>query len=307
MPEVACAFHPDRLTAVACSNCGRPICPEDMTPAPVGYQCPICTGRAREGAFGAASYRTRTTVSRQVDRVPLVKMIRGAGITQLLMAANVAVFVAMVVTSPARFTEPDVLVKFGALRPFLPRDEWWRLFTSMFVHIGFLHLLFNMWALMLFGPSIEQRYGRARFLALYIAAGLLGGAASLAFTHPTVGAGASGAVFGILGAWIGFFVRHRQARGASDQIRSLLFLVAINLAIGYSSGRIDNNAHLGGLAGGFIIATVLEQSAKLRGAAREILGLAGFAAVVIVAVLMIANSARFCDPVQVAANVFACR
>lgn len=296
MPEVACAFHPDRLTAVACSNCGRPICPEDMTPAPVGYQCPICTGRAREGTFGAASYRTRTTVSKQVDRVPFVKMIRRAGITQILIAANVGVFIAMLTTGS--FEGRDLL-RFGALPPFLSKDQWWRLFTAMFVHIDLLHLLLNMWALSIFGPSIEQRYGRARFLALYVVAGLLGNAASLAFTPPVVGAGASGGVFGILGAWIGFFVRHRRAKGASDQLRSLFILIGINLAIGYASRRIDNNAHLGGLAGGFILASVLEQSARLRGAAREILGLAGYALVVIAAVLLIASSDRFCDQARI--------
>jgi rhomboid protease GluP len=172
--------------------------------------------------------------------------------------------------------------------------------------VGFLHLLFNMWALTIFGPPIEQRYGRARFLAMYLAAGLLGSAASLAFTAGGVRAGASGGVFGILGAWIGFFVRHRSARGAADQLRSLFFLVGINLVIGFASGVIDNNAHLGGLAGGFIVATVLERSSRLRGAARELAGLAGYAAVVIVAVVLIANSGRFCDPVQIAPNAFAC-
>jgi rhomboid protease GluP len=276
-----------------------------MTTAPVGYQCPICTGRAREGTFGAASYRTRTTVSRQVDRVPFMKTIRRAGITQLLIGANVAVFIAMLTTG--RFEASDVLLRFGALPPILPRDQWWRLFTAMFVHVGMFHLLFNMWALAIFGPSIEQRYGRARFLALYLAAGLLGSAASLAFTAGGVRAGASGGVFGILGAWIGFFVRHRSARGASDQLRSLFFLVAINLFIGVSfRGRIDNFAHLGGLAGGFIVASVLEQSGKLRGSARELLGLAGYAAVVIAAVVLIGSSGRFCDPVTVAPNVIAC-
>src|SRR5437660_1141469 len=113
MPEVPCAFHPDRMTAVSCSNCGRPICPSDMIPAPVGYQCPVCTGRAREGTFGAASYRTRSAVSQRADRVPLVRMIRRAGMTQALIAANVGVFVAMLLTG--RPTAPDVLLRFGAM------------------------------------------------------------------------------------------------------------------------------------------------------------------------------------------------
>ena len=276
-----------------------------MTPAPVGYQCPICMGRAREGALGAASYRTRTTVSRQVDRVPLVRMVQRAGMTQVLLAANVAMFVAMLLI--IKQVAPDIRHPFGAMPPAFPRSEWWRLFTAMFTHFGPIHLLFNMWALTVFGPPIEERYGKMRFLLLYLVAGLLGNGISLAFGGLGIRAGASGGVFGILGAWIAFFFRHRTARGASDQLRSLFVLVGINLFIGYSFGGIDNLAHLGGLAGGFIIATVLEQSGRLRGAAREMVGLAGFAAVVIIASLLIANSGRLCEPVQIAINVIACR
>jgi membrane associated rhomboid family serine protease len=295
MPEVPCAFHPDRLTAVSCSNCGRPICPEDMIPAPVGYQCPVCTGRASEGAFGAASYRARSTVSKQADRVPLVRMIRRAGVTQVLIAANIVVFVLMVLTGHP--TRGDVLYRFGAMPSPLPKDEWWRMLTAMFVHDGALHLLLNMWALMLFGPSIEERYGRLRFLALYFTAGFLGSALSLTFSRPgSLSVGASGAVFGILGAWIAFFVRHRNARGAREQLRSLFFLVGINLFIGFSSGgRIDNFAHLGGLAGGFVVATAIEQSARVKGAMRTLATLAGFAAVVIAGIVAVAASNRLID------------
>jgi membrane associated rhomboid family serine protease len=294
MPEVPCAFHPDRLTAVSCSNCARPICPEDMIPAPVGYQCPVCTGRAGEGAFGAASYRARSTMSKQADRVPLVRMIRRAGVTQVLIAVNVVVFVLMLLTGHP--TSGDVLYRFGAMSSPLPKDEWWRLFTAMFVHIGTFHLLVNMWALMLFGPSIEERYGRFRFLALYVTAGFMGNAMSLLLV-PGLSAGASGAVFGILGAWIGFFVRHRQARGARQQLQSLFFLVGINLFIGFSGfgGRINNVAHLGGLAGGFIVATALEQSARVRASARALVALAGFAGVLIAGIVAIAASNKLID------------
>ena len=293
MPEVPCAFHPDRLTGVSCSNCGRPICPSDMTPAPVGYQCPICTGRAREGSFGAASYRTRSAVGRRVDRVPLVRLLRRAGATQAIIAANVAIFIAML--TRGSWNDPRVLLDFGALFSPLPRAEWWRLITAMFVHIGPLHLLFNMYALAIFGPAIESRYGRARFLAMYLCAGFLGSAASLLFTSGGgVRAGASGGVFGILGAWIAFFVRHRSARGAREQLRSLFFLVAINLFIGVSVGHIDNFAHLGGLAGGFVTGTALEQSARRRSPGeRQLVALAGYALVIAGGVVALMASGRF--------------
>jgi len=261
-----------------------------MIEAPVGYHCPVCTGRAREGAFGAASYRTRSAVSQQADRVPLLRVIRNAGMTQLLLAANVGVFVLMLVV--IKQIQPDQVHPFGAMPPVFPKREWWRLFSAMFTHFGPIHLLFNMWALTLFGPPIEQRYGKLRFLGLYFAAGLLGNGFSLMFGGLGLRAGASGCVFGILGAWIAFFVRHRKARGASDQLRSLFFLVGINLYIGYSLGGIDNFAHLGGLVGGFVAATALEQSTRIRGPVRRLVGVAGYAAVVIAAVVMISGSGR---------------
>lgn len=291
MAEAPCAFHPDRLTAVTCSNCGRPICPEDMIPAPVGYQCPVCTGRAREGSFGAASYRARSTVSRRADRVPLVKMVRRAGVTQTVIAANVVVFVLMLLTGHP--TAGRTLYDFGAMPSPLPSDQWWRLFTAMFVHIGLWHLLLNLWALTLFGPAVEERHGRARFLTLYIAAGFMGNALSLLLTRsPSVSAGASGAVFGILGAWIAFFVRHHNVRGARQQLQSLFFLVGINLFVGFSgfAGHINNNAHLGGLAGGFIVATALEQSARVRGPARTVVALGGYVLVAVGGLVAIAAS-----------------
>jgi len=293
MAEVPCAFHPDRLTAVSCSNCGRPICPSDMTPAPIGYQCPICTGRAREGAAGAAAYRARSAVSARAERLPLARMIKRAGATQALIAANVAVFVAMLATGKP--TATVTLIRFGATVSPLPRSQWWRLLTNMFVHIGPLHILFNMWALMLFGPAIETRYGRLRYLLLYLSAGFLGSAFSLHFGPvPAVGAGASGAVFGILGAWIAFFVRHRNVQGARDQLRSLFFLVGINFVIGVSSGgHIDNWAHVGGLVGGFVAATSLEQTGRRQGTAARAADLIGYAVVVALGLVLVLTSARF--------------
>lgn len=292
MPEQACAFHPDRLTAVTCTNCGRPICPDDMIEAPVGYQCPICTGRAREGAIGAASYRTRSAVARRANRFPLVRIISGAGLTQALIAVNVAVFIAMLTTGS--WEDSENLLRWGALSVPLRSSEWWRLITAMFVHIGPLHLLFNMYALFLFGPAVETRYGRLRFLALYLSAGFLGSAFSIAFTSGGgIRAGASGGVFGILGCWIAFYIRHRDSQGARDQLRSLFFLVGINLFFGFRIGGIDNFAHLGGLAGGFIAGIGLERWARARGDTGRLWSLAGFAVVLGIGLWALTASGKF--------------
>lgn len=263
-----------------------------MIEAPVGYQCPICTGRAREGAMGAASYRTRSAVSRQADRVPLMRLLRGAGITQTLIAANVALFVGMLAVGKG-WDDAATLRDFGALQVPLRTSEWWRLITAMFVHIGPLHLAFNMYALFLFGQAVENRYGRLRFLALYLTSGLLGSALSVALTSGTgIRAGASGGVFGILGCWIAFYVRHRNARGSGDQLRSLFFLVGVNLLFGFSIGGIDNFAHLGGLAGGFIAGTGLEIWSRSRGDTGRLAGLAGFAIVIGAALLALMASGK---------------
>lgn len=222
--------------------------------------------------------------------MPGVELLRRAGITQILLAANVAVAVVMLVRGG--FTH-RVLVDFGALYAPLPRSEWWRTITVMFVHTSLLHLLFNMYALGIFGPPIESRYGRARFLAMYLCSGFLGSGASLLLTPGNVRAGASGAVFGILGAWLAFFVRHRSARGARDQIQSLLVLVGINVVIGLYA-NVDLWAHMGGLAGGFLIGTALEQSVRRRRPSeRQLIALGGYALVIAGGVLALMASGRF--------------
>jgi membrane associated rhomboid family serine protease len=291
MPEQPCAFHPDRLTMVTCSSCDRPICPDDMIPAPVGNQCPVCAGRMRDTAIGQASYRVRTTV----ERTPVGRALARGSVTKLLLGANVAVFLILLAggllsnVSGAGDRAGNILIRMGALVVIcirgegcgLPSSEWWRLFTAMFVHINLLHIAFNMWALYSFGPLIEERYGKVRFLALYLASGFLGSAFSLALNHEQgIRAGASGAIFGILGAWIALFFRHRHLSGARAQLQSLLFLVGINLFLGFSlSGRIDNYAHLGGLAGGMVIGAALEASIRAPREIRTAVVVGGYAAV----------------------------
>ncbi|MCA1833649.1 MAG: rhomboid family intramembrane serine protease [Actinomycetota bacterium] len=220
----------------------------------------MCTGKARDDAAGRATYRARSQVSRRTSKWPIVRIIGGAGVTQTIIGLNVLVLLLMYATG--RPTAPQTLLQFGALPSPLPKSEWWRMITAMFVHIGLLHLLFNVWALMLFGPALEERYGRPRFLIVYIVSGISGSAFSLAFTGAGLAAGASGAVFGILGAWLAFFVRHRNVPALRGQLRSLLFLIGINLAFGATAGHIDNFAHVGGLVAGFAIGAALEWSSR---------------------------------------------
>jgi rhomboid protease GluP len=208
--------------------------------------------------------------------------------TQLLIAANVAVFLGMLTTGAP--TSLSTLRRFGAITP--PPDQWWRLITSMFVHIGVAHIAFNMFALVLFGPSIERRYGRARFLGLYLATGVLAGSFSLLFSPAGFAAGASGAVFGILGAWLAVFLRHRRIPAARAQLRSIIFLIGINLLFGASVRGIDNWAHLGGLLGGFVIGSGLEAGSRLRGAGWALAPLLAYGAVIAGAAVAVGASGR---------------
>ena len=252
-----------------------------MEPAPVGIHCPICAGKMREGALGQAAYRTRV----RVERVPQLRRLLGLSATNVLLGANLIVAALMFLTGAA--TSPVTLLRFGALPSMLDTAQWWRLFTAMFVHIGIAHLLFNMYALWLFGHAIEQRFGKVRFLALYFGSGLLGSAASLAFTEGGVRAGASGGVFGILGAFIGVYLQHRNDAGARGQLTSLFFLVGINLFFGFTVPGIDNAAHLGGLAAGMAIGSGVEFSVRRRSGAANVAGVAAYIAVVVLAVVLI--------------------
>lgn len=283
MAEQPCAFHPDRLTVVRCSRCERPICPDDMIDAPVGIHCPICAGRMTEGALSQRSYRART----RLERTKVGRRMTGLSLTQAIVATNVGIFVLMVLDAGS-FDTSAALYRFGATVNPLPASQWWRVLTAMFVHVNFLHIAFNMYALFLFGQAIEVRHGKPRFLALYLLSGVLGTAASLAFgPSPSIGAGASGGVFGIIGAWIAFFLPHRRVAAARAQLQSLFFLVGINVFIGLSIRGIDNMAHLGGLVGGFVIGSALEYAGKRPRGPASLVGVGGYLVVLIAALVLI--------------------
>ena len=139
--------------------------------------------------------------------------------------------------------------------PYIANGEYWRLFTAMFLHVGILHLAFNGFSLLIFGRLVERAYGHARFLTIYILAGLLGSVASYMLNSIAIAAGASGAIFGVLGALIAYFLIQRRLFGKMGQrnLMGVLFLAAINLFYGFATPGIDNWAHLGGFAGGFVL------------------------------------------------------
>jgi rhomboid protease GluP len=152
-------------------------------------------------------------------------------------------------------TSTEVLIKFGANSGWeiLVNGQIWRLFTSMFLHIGLMHLLFNGYALFIFGLEMERLYGADRFAVIYLLSGLFGSLASFAFRGPLVlSAGASGAIFGIIGMNLAFFTLHRDSFGQFGRQRMMntLVIIGINLVFGFTVAGIDNLAHMGGLVAG---------------------------------------------------------
>lgn len=154
-------------------------------------------------------------------------------------------------------TSSRVLVAFGANEgQRILQGEFWRLFTSMFLHVGFIHLLFNAYALFIFGIEMERLYGPDRFIIIYLLSGLFGSLASFAFRGPFVlSAGASGAIFGVIGMNLAYFLTHRETFGefGRSRVTSTLVIIVINLIFGFTVPGIDNMAHMGGLVAGFAL------------------------------------------------------
>lgn len=166
-------------------------------------------------------------------------------------------------------TDNSVLISFGAnYGPAILSGETWRLFTSMFLHVGLAHLAFNAYALFIFGLEMERLYGPDRFVVIYVLSGLFGSLASFAWRGVNVlSAGASGAIFGIIGMNLAFFLLHRHTFGEFGRARvsSTLFIIGINLFFGFTIARIDNMAHIGGLIAGFALGYLLAPNYQLTG------------------------------------------
>jgi membrane associated rhomboid family serine protease len=277
--ERTCYRHPDRLTGLSCSECGRPICTECMTIAPVGIRCPEHAGRA-QGV---------QRMTRGVQRASFEGA--GAKATKLLIGINVAVYVAELIQGGGVYGVNSTIYAKGVLwAPFIADGEYWRLLTAAFLHYGPFHLILNMLGLWWFGSLLEQRIGSGRFLLLYLVSGLAGSAGALVVSpnNPTVGA--SGAIFGILGA--GLVLEHQR-----DYVfgGSALGVIVANLVLTFAwSGNISVGGHIGGLIGG--AAATLALSRFGRGHAvygrAGVLGIAGIVAVGVLSVVVAYWKAR---------------
>lgn len=174
-------------------------------------------------------------------------------VTYSLIFICILVFILMYVLGNGS-TDNYTLLVFGANVDTLTKNgDYYRLFTSMFLHIGILHLLCNMYSLYIIGKEVENVFGKVKYLIIYLLSGIAGSILSLAFNHNTISAGASGAIFGLLGALLYFGYYYRTYLGAT-LTRTIIPVIVLNLIIGFTSSGIDNAAHIGGLVGGILIA-----------------------------------------------------
>lgn len=224
-----CQWHPGVVTYVVCSRCGRAICPACMTSAPVGFHCPTCV------AEGRPNHRQR-------------KALRAAN----SQVTNAIIILCIVVFGYDNLTGNNLAYSLGMWGDGVTfGGEWYRMVTSIFLHSGIMHIMFNMLILHQLGVGLERYLGSARFLALFLLSGIGGSFALLILAPGVLGVGASGAVFGLMGAYA---VLARRLRMNDAQIR---MLIAINLAIGFLVPGIAWQAHVGGLIVGAGFAAIL--------------------------------------------------
>ncbi len=181
----------------------------------------------------------------------------GAPVTVALVAVNVLVF--LLVTATGGTQDNTNLYRWGAkYGPAIADGEWWRLFLPIFMHIGFLHLLTNTLGLLIFGSMTERLMGSRNYIAIYLATGVLGNVASFIMT-PAMGAGASGAVFGVVGAFAVYLLLNRQIIGPAAQQMLIVVgvIVVLNVVSGFSTAGVDNAAHVGGLLGGLFMSYLI--------------------------------------------------
>ncbi|WP_223166612.1 rhomboid family intramembrane serine protease [Nonomuraea sp. SYSU D8015] len=262
-----CYRHPDKETWVRCQRCERPICPDCMRDAAVGFQCPECVAEGNRGIRQAKS-----TFGGGVVRTPFV--------TYTILVANVLIFGAQYLLGN------DVTLQLAMWPNGVAHlDEYYRLITAAFVHGGVFHILFNSWALYVVGPYLERAFGHVRYVALYVISALGGSTLGLwldPLNQPTVGA--SGAIFGLFGA---VFVVGRRL---NMDVRGIAVLIAINLVITFLVSGISWTGHIGGLITGSVLAAAMAYAPKNNRTLWQVLAIVGALALLAVLVVVRASA-----------------
>ncbi|MEU4407760.1 rhomboid family intramembrane serine protease [Streptosporangium sp. NPDC023963] len=260
-----CYRHPGRETYVRCQRCDRPICPDCMRDAAVGFQCPECVAEGNKGM-------------RQAQSVFGGRAVTTPRVTWALLVVNILAYAAE--TANTDWVLDNFVMSAYDVGY---QGEWWRLITGAFLHqplgdggFALTHIVFNMWALYAIGPELERRLGSARFLALYLLAALGGSVAVYLFGIAAVGA--SGAIYGMFGA---LFV---LAKKLGYNAQGVLWLIGANAVITFVVPGISWQGHLGGLITGALVAAILAFAPARN---RSAIQWGGCAAVLIVLVALV--------------------
>lgn len=251
---VCCYRHPQRETGISCVRCERPICPECMISASVGFQCPDCVRGGGQGSSAGPApaghtvrdARPRTIAGGALTSDPrlLTKILIGINLAVWFMALAVGDHFVNALDLVGRAYDPGTNSLVG-----VAEGQWYRLLTSVFLHQQPIHIAFNMLSLWWLGGPLEAALGRARYLTVYLLAGLGGSALSYllaAQNQPSLGA--SGAIFGLLGATAVLMRRLRY------DMRPVIALLVLNLLFTFTWANISWQAHVGGLVVGTVVA-----------------------------------------------------
>ncbi|GAB4001560.1 rhomboid family intramembrane serine protease [Nocardioides ultimimeridianus] len=285
-----CYRHPGRETYIRCQRCDRPICPDCMRDAAVGYQCPSCVSEGHKSTRSG-----RTAYGGLVPDKP-------GAVTMVLIGINAVVWLVIQATGGygSKLYEHFALIRNGfcANAGFWapseqtcrqsPAGQWivgvhdapWQLITSAFTHVDILHIAFNMYALLILGPMLERKLGAARFIAVYLISALSGSVCVLWLDQTSASVvGASGAVFGMMAALI------VGGRKSGEDISSLWLLLGINVVLSFQS-HVSWQGHLGGFVAGGLAMAVLAYAPRERRTLIQGAGLTSLAALLLVAAVL---------------------
>lgn len=265
-----CWWHPNRPTGLSCSRCGRPACPDCLREAPVGFQCTDCVHsgsqqqRRQHRQHQDAGFGQRTITGARLSGSFLA--------TQAILAVNVVVFLVTVLQARSlNDNQQSDVFQLGVLwgQATFGADEWWRLFTSGFLHYGPIHIAVNMFSLWMMGRALEPVFGKARYLALYFVSMLGASTAVLLFDSLDGGtAGASGALFGLMGAYAVIVLKLRL------NPTGLIITLALNAFITFGVANISILGHVGGLVTGALVTVAMLYAPQGRQATYQAAGVA---------------------------------
>ena len=254
LTENRCYRHPDREANLSCQRCGRKICPDCMRDASVGFHCPECVAEAAKSVRVPRTLAGGTVSAREgIVSMSLIGINVVAFVLTLAAGGNSSEFF-----QQGAMLSVDAVNQAGTTLRGVSEGGYWRLLTSAFLHEGTLHILFNMYALYLFGPIVERALGVRRFIAAYLTMAIVASVFVYVLSEPrALTIGASGAIFGL------FAMALVLLRKAGQDVSFLLVMLAINAVISFT-GNISWQGHLGGFVAGLVLGATFAYAPRER-------------------------------------------